>query len=369
MSNKINLTIPTPCHENWDKMTPVEKGRFCGSCQKQVVDFSTMTDHELAQFFKKPILSQSKDGSVCGRFMTEQLHRDIELPKKRIPWLKYFFQMALPALFLTKASAQQTRMSKAVVNDNDTTKMKVTNDNRILGLVLPTTFSGRADTAIVESPITKLKMIKGKITDEKGEPISFATITETNTGNIIVADAKGMFSLNLKNSLGNLLIASGGYETQKLCIAELGAYTEVKLSINNQAGEIAASSAGTYIKGEIAGDLGSRGPVKKEPAVETDEIIQRDIEIPADRNRFYIYPNPIKSGGNISAGVHLLEEGYYTVQFTSQSGQIVYQKEIWIDAAAKVLNIDAPVIAAGNYFITLVSKKTTKKFTEKIIIQ
>lgn len=369
MSNKINLTIPTPCHENWDKMTPVEKGRFCGSCQKQVVDFSTMSDHELAQFFKKPILSQSKEGSVCGRFMTEQLHRDIEVPKKRTPWLKYFFQMALPALFLTKASAQQTKVGKAAVNDTDTTNMKVINDNRILGLVLPTIFSGRTDTTIIESPITRQKTIKGKVTDEKGEAIPFATITEINTGNSIVADVKGMFSFDVKSSLGNLLVASGGYEAQKLCIAELGVFTEVKLAINNQAGEIATSSAGTYIKGEIAGDLGSRGPVKKEPVVETDEIIQRDIEVPADRNRFYIYPNPIKSGGNISAGVHLLEEGYYTVQFTNQSGQVVLQKEIWIDSAAKVLNIDAPVTAAGNYFITLVSKKTARKFTEKIIIQ
>lgn len=364
MSNKINLTIPTPCHENWDKMTPVEKGRFCGSCQKKVIDFSSMTDYELAQFFKKPAA-----GSVCGRFMTEQLHRDIELPMKRTPWLKYFFQMALPALFLTKASAQQPKVGKAAVNDTDTTNMKVINDNRILGLVLPTIFSGRTDTTIIESPITKQKTIKGKVTDEKGEAIPFATITETNTGNIIVADSKGIFSLAVKNSLGNLLIASAGYETQKLCIAELEAFTEVKLTVNSQSGEIATSSAGTYIKGEIAGGLGSRGPVKKEPVVETDEIIQRDIEVPADRNRFYIYPNPIKSGGNISAGVHLLEEGYYTVQFTNQSGQVVLQKEIWIDSAAKVLNIDAPVTTVGNYFITLVSKKTAKKFTEKIIIQ
>lgn len=364
MSNKINLTIPTPCHENWDKMTPVEKGRFCGSCQKQVVDFTVMTDQELVQYFKKP-----SAGSVCGRFMTDQLHREIELPKKRIPWLKYFFQMALPALFFTKASAQQTRTSKSAVNDTDTTNMKVTNDNRILGLVLPTTFSGRADTAIVESPITKQKTIKGRVSDAKGEPIPYATITEINTGNIFVADARGMFSFEVKNSLGNLLVASAGYETQKLCVVDLGAYTEVKLGINSQVGEIATSSAGTYIKGEVTEELGSRGSVKREPVVETDEIIQRDIEIPAGRNRFYIYPNPIKSGGNISAGVHLLDEGYYTIQFTNQSGQTVSQKEVWIDSAAKVLNIDAPVTAAGNYFMIVVSKKTGKKFTEKIVIQ
>jgi hypothetical protein len=53
----------------------------------------------------------------------------------------------------------------------------------------------------------------------------------------------------------------------------------------------------------------------------------------------------------------------------SQSGQMVTQIEICIDAAAKVLNIDAPVATAGNYFIVLVSKKSGKKFTGKIVIQ
>ena len=57
MGKHIQLNIPKPCHENWDQMTPVDKGRFCGFCQKQVVDFTAMNDEQLALFFKKPILS------------------------------------------------------------------------------------------------------------------------------------------------------------------------------------------------------------------------------------------------------------------------------------------------------------------------
>ena len=103
MSKKLNLTIPEPCHENWYTMTLVQQGKFCGSCQKQVVDFSTMSDRQLAEFFKKP-----STGSVCGRFMTDQLDRSIEIPKKRIPWVKYFFQFAIPAFLVSiKVSAQK----------------------------------------------------------------------------------------------------------------------------------------------------------------------------------------------------------------------------------------------------------------------
>jgi len=54
MPANILLHVPEPCHEDWDGMTPVEKGKFCGSCQKQVIDFSTMSDRERAHFFKKP---------------------------------------------------------------------------------------------------------------------------------------------------------------------------------------------------------------------------------------------------------------------------------------------------------------------------
>ena len=74
MSKKIQLSIAEPCHENCENMNPVEKGKFCGSCQKQVVDFSHMSDRQVAEFFKKP-----STGSVCGRFMTDQLERDIEI--------------------------------------------------------------------------------------------------------------------------------------------------------------------------------------------------------------------------------------------------------------------------------------------------
>jgi hypothetical protein len=50
MSKKLQLQVPVPCHEDWDKMTDAEKGRFCSSCQKTVIDFSKMSDREIALF-------------------------------------------------------------------------------------------------------------------------------------------------------------------------------------------------------------------------------------------------------------------------------------------------------------------------------
>ena len=73
---KIQLSIPRPCHENWDAMKPSEKGKFCASCQKTVIDFTEMNDRQIAEFFKRP------PSSVCGRFQEVQLNRNIEIPRK-----------------------------------------------------------------------------------------------------------------------------------------------------------------------------------------------------------------------------------------------------------------------------------------------
>ncbi|WP_345058675.1 hypothetical protein [Hymenobacter glaciei] len=44
------ISIPKPCSENWDAMTPTTAGRYCSRCQTEVVDFTRMTDAEVMAF-------------------------------------------------------------------------------------------------------------------------------------------------------------------------------------------------------------------------------------------------------------------------------------------------------------------------------
>ncbi|TCI92150.1 energy transducer TonB [Tenacibaculum sp. M341] len=62
------LSIPKPCHENWNAMTPNEKGKFCKSCAKTVVDFTKKTPKEIQEY-----LSERKNEKVCGHFYRKQL--------------------------------------------------------------------------------------------------------------------------------------------------------------------------------------------------------------------------------------------------------------------------------------------------------
>ena len=60
----MKIVIDNPCHENWDAMTPNEKGAFCSACQKTVLDFSKKTVDEIKSFF----VELPKTETVCGRF-------------------------------------------------------------------------------------------------------------------------------------------------------------------------------------------------------------------------------------------------------------------------------------------------------------
>lgn len=65
------LVVNEPCHENWNKMTPDEKGRFCDICSKSVHDFTNKKDQEIIK-----VIENSSEG-VCGRFRKSQLNREI----------------------------------------------------------------------------------------------------------------------------------------------------------------------------------------------------------------------------------------------------------------------------------------------------
>lgn len=69
--NTYTIDIPKPCHENWNTMTPDDKGRFCAQCSKTVVDFTRMSDHQIVQLLEK------SDSNICGHVTTDQLNRDI----------------------------------------------------------------------------------------------------------------------------------------------------------------------------------------------------------------------------------------------------------------------------------------------------
>jgi hypothetical protein len=109
MAKNIQVHIPEPCHQDWGKMRPEEKGRFCSSCTKTVVDFSLMSDREVLSWLA------DAGGKTCGRFTTEQLNRNLmSLPEKKRSWWSAWNVMLIGLLLSSRAEAQTTATKGAV---------------------------------------------------------------------------------------------------------------------------------------------------------------------------------------------------------------------------------------------------------------
>ena len=107
----FRIAVPRPCNEAWADMPQAERGRFCSSCQKTVVDFSALTDKELLHYFS------NRNEIPCGRFHRDQLGADLLDPAKKrsLPARAYAVLSAMLALYSFKNSYAAPRAFTPVV--------------------------------------------------------------------------------------------------------------------------------------------------------------------------------------------------------------------------------------------------------------
>jgi hypothetical protein len=164
MKKPIQISIPTPCHENWDAMTPADKGRFCASCQKTVYDFTSSSDREIASILKNT-------NNACGRFRATQLDRDLVIPKEKSTlWMA---ASAAVVSFLTigiqESMAQQSASTAQIASQKTKKKKKSTT------FLLPEI------------------QIKGRVVDTDSSSIPNANIRILRTNQTITTDIDGSF--------------------------------------------------------------------------------------------------------------------------------------------------------------------------------
>ncbi|NML71273.1 TonB-dependent receptor plug domain-containing protein [Chryseobacterium sp. RP-3-3] len=107
----MKITIPKPCHENWEMMTPEEKGRFCSVCSKTVRDFAGASDQEIIEVFSH----SSED--ICGNFNASQLNRDLQYSFINSLFTKFAVGFMLTTGGFVSVYAQQNEVHDTLKSD------------------------------------------------------------------------------------------------------------------------------------------------------------------------------------------------------------------------------------------------------------
>ncbi len=144
----FKISIPKPCHQNWEDMTQQDRGRHCAACNKVVVDFTRASDWETADFI-------SKNKNTCGRFSESQLERTYEVPvitkSNRRGGLKYALWLALGLAKPAQGQIINSKTDSAAVhfiNPNPTFNSRPS--------FLPSTISGN----LGKDGVNRIKQIK-----------------------------------------------------------------------------------------------------------------------------------------------------------------------------------------------------------------
>ncbi|WP_412987776.1 energy transducer TonB [Pontimicrobium sp. IMCC45349] len=107
MKTFYSISVPEPCHEDWNKMTPKEKGRFCNSCAKTVIDFTKMNTYEIQDF-----INENKGSRICGHFKKTQLDSiNLHVPMQELA-SKSFHKLFLLALLIAMGTSLMSCTNK-----------------------------------------------------------------------------------------------------------------------------------------------------------------------------------------------------------------------------------------------------------------
>ena len=338
---QTSLYIPKPCHEDWNKMTPTQQGKFCGSCNKQVIDFSLMSDMQVLNFISH------QSGKLCGRFDGEQLQRPLvetKIKKKKGWWMA----LIMPLLFLFDRSKAQ---------DNN----KLTGDT--IYNIIPSKKEAQESVVGAIAIISPDKQItlKGKIVDTENSPIAYATIMQKGTKHGTISDSLGNFSININssNSTATLIASFVGYETieKEINVNENNPFIQMKLQPATMGDVVVIGQAWTR---RTVGGLSICHKITQ--AKKIDSSIKRALGISN------VFPNPVIRGNSIHLKIKYA--GEYQMQLLDNQSRLIQTEEINIVSEKSAAQIQLSAnIAAGIYYLRLINEQTKKSYTEKLIIQ
>jgi hypothetical protein len=339
MKTRTYLHIENPCNENWNKMTPVEKGRFCDSCATQVMDFTVMTDQQVLHYLA------ANNGKMCGRIHKDQLQRALhshEQKKKGIQFLIAGFA----SLFFSigKSMAQQKtqqEIPKAALLNKQSNFQSFTQS----------------------MPAAELS-IKGKIINTEQEALLNGYVVNPVNHEKILANKVGQFVMQIPAELDHVLVGAQGFNTRVVPVAT---FNSIDTSITLVASDTTIKDIGGFDKGDLNGGNIIMGGIRSFEEVEKKDTVITFVKKIFNNAFFKILPNPATKGG---VGISIKQNGNYTVQVFDNNSKLVHVQEVVVNSKGQVVQIIFPdCVVKGIYYIRVIDKKTKKQYVDKLMVQ
>jgi hypothetical protein len=212
----------------------------------------------------------------------------------------------------------------------------------------------------------KAFLIKGKVINEKGEALPFASVQIDGTNDGVSADSLGRFEINgqSKSYQVSLTASSVGYSP----ISRVFNLTQedirnISLILNEQSllGEVSVTSFATKGEVQMVGRMFSVTPVTFIDTAKT--FINKAFK----NEMFRVYPNPIS--GNEPLQIVLAKAGEYSISIFDNSGKLYLAKQLEVSSKNQKFPLSLPSeLARGIYYIKAINTKTRKQFIDKIIV-
>jgi hypothetical protein len=364
MSKNIQINVEDPCHQDWAKMAPEEKGRFCCSCSKTVVDFSPMSDREL-------LSSLANAGAhVCGRFTADQLNRNLmPLPVKRSGWWGAW-NVVLMGLLLSSRAEAQTKPTKPGTLQGNKKKIVVERQPMMQGMI-----------SIYVPDQARIFSVAGVIDSVTHLPVANATIRIGAGIESLAADSTGRFRLTNKmvSEASFMEVSSVGYTTRNIALdKDLVGQKDLTISLSPQVlGLPPVEVTAGPVVGELRIMVGGMRTVGVMVRDYTD-LLGTIKQLAADSlgllgmapREMAVYPNPAQRGSVIQVSLRLDSPGAYRLGLFNAAGSLMQAKAIDLAEKAhlELLNIPGS-LAAGIYFVQLSGPRLKKTITQKVVVK
>ncbi len=362
MQTQKSLVIAKPCHENWGKMSTTEKGRFCDSCTKEVVDFRDKKKEDIIEYLE----NYKGEGQTCGQFLPSQ----IDKTGKAYINSSFYKRMGISFLaflgfFSINKEAKAQKGKVALKGD-----VSYQNYNE-------------------QSQVTEVKLF-GTVRTLGGEKISGAEIRINSNGKqlaITKTITNGTFEVQFKvdKSMKSITLytKAEGYDTkitfipepqkEKIKVAiimesEIMMLGLVMIQVDTVKTDSIKTCTNNIEKDSIipefdSSDVEIENPRKitgLDPSQKDSTQINPEIDLINDKKWLSVYPNPTSD----NATIEWKNEDESTVEVFDLNGRLIWSAQI--NGSKTIFN--TANLANGNYLVKITSKLCGKSESAQLTI-